>query len=121
MELNVYKEEVKRSMAQLGHSLADQLHMAMGISTEASEILDVFKKKLAYGKEIDVVNVREEIGDIMWYIANLSTLLEIDLEEALQINVDKLKARYPDKFDEEKALNRDLETERSVLENNTEK
>jgi NTP pyrophosphatase (non-canonical NTP hydrolase) len=116
MDFKEYTKETQRTMAELGQSFADQLHMAMGISTEAGELLDVYKKALAYGKEVDMVNIREEAGDLMWYLSNLLRILGIDFEQTLQVNIDKLKTRYPDKFTEDKALNRDLDKEREILE-----
>lgn len=99
------------------------LHAAIGISTEAGEILDAFKKHLIYGKDLDLINVSEELGDITWYIAIMTRYLKnltgATLEDdILELNIDKLKARYPEKFTEEDALNRDLDKERDVLENN---
>jgi NTP pyrophosphatase (non-canonical NTP hydrolase) len=77
--------------------------------------LDAYKKHFAYGKELDTINVGEEIADIMWYISNLCRLLNIDLEEMQQRNIDKLKARFPEKFTQENALNRNLDIERQIL------
>jgi len=100
------------------------LHSAIGISTESGEILDAFKKHLIYGKDLDIINLTEELGDIMWYVAIMTRYLKnltgATLEDdILELNIDKLKARYPDKFTEEYALNRDLEKERGVLEGDT--
>lgn len=103
-------------MSKCETSLLDDLHMVLGIQTEAAEIADVYKKHIAYGKDLDLVNVKEEIGDILWYIANLCTLKGWDLGEILQSNIDKLEIRYPEKFTNENALNRDLKEERKVLE-----
>lgn len=98
------------------------LHAVIGISTESGELLDAFKKHLIYGKELDLVNVAEEIGDLMWYVSivtrYLNSLEDISLQDILNKNISKLKARYPEKFTEEKALNRDLDKEREVLEGN---
>jgi len=120
MNYKNYQEESKRTCPNLNDNLreglSDELHMVMGISTEAGELLDAYKKHFAYGKELDVVNVGEEIADIMWYISNLCRIKGINLEEMLQRNIDKLKARYPDKFSQEKALNRNLDKERDILE-----
>lgn len=115
MDIEQYKKDSERTLIDKGHEL-NLLHAAMGIGTEAGEILDAFKRKLFYGKPLDVVNVKEEIGDIMWYVAILLRELDLDFEEILQLNIDKLRARFPDKFTEEKALNRDLDTERQILE-----
>jgi NTP pyrophosphatase (non-canonical NTP hydrolase) len=90
--------------------------MVLGMQTEAAEIADVYKKHIAYKKELDLVNVKEEIGDLMWYIANLCNMNSWDLREILDTNIAKLEARYPEKFTEEQAINRDLVTERQILE-----
>lgn len=116
MDFNTYTKEVERTVAPLNEDFLDQLHMAIGIATEAGELLDAYKKAFAYGKTLDEVNVSEEVGDLMWYIANLLRMLNIDMSSVLQINVDKLKARYPEKFDQVKAQKRDLQKEREILE-----
>lgn len=125
MEYKDYQNESKRTCPELSDNLrkglADELHMVIGISTEAGELLDAYKKHFAYGKELDTVNVEEEIADIIWYVSNLCRLKNIDFEKALQRNIDKLKARFPEKFKQENALNRDLDVERKILEGEGEK
>lgn len=116
MKINKYQEEAKRTLASTGSRLADELHMAMGMVTEAGELIDVYKKNLAYKKEIDYVNLKEELGDILWYIANLCNINDWDIEDVLEININKLKVRYPEKFTQENAINRNLEEERKILE-----
>lgn len=115
MDIATYKAASERTLIDKGHDM-NLLHAAMGIGTEAGELLDAFKRKLFYGKELDVVNVKEEIGDIMWYVAILLRELDLDFHELLQLNIDKLRARFPEKFTETHALNRDLGKEREVLE-----
>jgi NTP pyrophosphatase (non-canonical NTP hydrolase) len=88
----------------------------IGLCTESGEFQDMMKKHIFYGKEIDRVNLVEERGDIMYYIAMSCDVLNISLEEVMQKNADKLAARYKDGFSENKALNRDLDTEREILE-----
>ena len=92
------------------------LHGAMGLSTEANEIVDAYKKVIFYGAELDVTNVKEELGDVMWYVALLCDELNIDLYDSMDAVKRKLEKRFPDKFTNEKALNRDLKTERKELE-----
>jgi hypothetical protein len=91
--------------------------MLFGMMTELGELVDSYKKHYAYGKELDMINVMEEMGDIMWYWANMCNITGINAEASLQVNIDKLKARYPEKFNEELAVNRDLEKEREILRN----
>lgn len=92
------------------------LHGTMGICTEAGELLDAVKKGMYYGKPMDYVNIREEIGDLLWYMALIIDEMGWSFEQIMEENINKLKTRYPEKFTEEKAINRDLETERKILE-----
>ncbi len=92
------------------------LHAAMGLTTESGEFLDALKKHLFYGKPLDLVNLREEIGDIMWYLAIACDALGTDFETEQARNVAKLRKRYPEKFDAGQAIERDLDAERAILE-----
>jgi NTP pyrophosphatase (non-canonical NTP hydrolase) len=94
----------------------DLLHAALGLQTESAEFSDMLKKAIFYGKPIDEVNLKEEIGDILWYAALALRTLNTDFETVMGRNIEKLKSRYPDKFTEDKALNRNLDTERKILE-----
>lgn len=92
------------------------LHGAMGLSTEANELVDQMKKVIFYGKDVDKVNLKEEVGDVLWYCAVILDTLGVSFEEAMQTNIDKLRKRYGDKFTEEAAINRNVEEERIILE-----
>jgi len=116
MNYKEYQELSSKTFAEAGDETLNLLHCAIGASTEAGELLDAFKKHIYYKKELDVVNIGEEIADIQWYLFNLCRLLNLDMEQLLEANIAKLKARYGEKFSEEKAINRDLNTERNILE-----
>ncbi|MBD3362513.1 hypothetical protein GF362_02230 [Candidatus Dojkabacteria bacterium] len=92
------------------------LHGSIGISTEAGELLDHMKKHIYQDRDLDVVNIKEELGDIMWYMAIILRALNLDFEEILDLNIQKLRKRYGEEFDEQKALLRDLDEERKILE-----
>lgn len=92
------------------------LHMAIGMCTESGEVLDAIKKSLYYDKDFDVVNIKEEVGDILWHVANIIRHYNWTFEEVFDTNIAKLKARYPNRFTTEDALNRNLEVERKLLE-----
>lgn len=92
------------------------LHAAMGCVTESGELLDALKKQIFYGRELDVVNIKEEAGDILWYLAILFDELDTDFETEMTRVITKLQTRFPDKFTEDKAFNRDLKIEREILE-----
>lgn len=92
------------------------LHAGIGLATEAGEFLDTLKKHIYYGAELDDTNLKEEIGDVMWYVALACNAYGIDIGDVMQANIAKLQARYPDNFTSEDALNRDTANERRVLE-----
>jgi len=92
------------------------LHAGIGLSTEAGEFLDALKKHIFYGKELDRVNLKEEMGDLFWYLAIACDELDVEFEPLMETNIAKLKARYGEKFSEQRAENRDLGTERTILE-----
>ena len=116
MEINTYQEKAARTLAKIDGNILDDLHMILGMQTEVAEIADVYKKCIAYKKPRDFVNIKEELGDAMWYIANLCNMHGWDLRDILDTNIAKLEARYPEKFTEEQALNRNLSVERQILE-----
>ncbi|MEZ5759163.1 MAG: MazG nucleotide pyrophosphohydrolase domain-containing protein [Emcibacteraceae bacterium] len=91
------------------------VHAIYGICTEAGEISEAFLKAAKTG-EFDQVNLKEEAGDLMWYLAMLFRELGTDFPEVATTNINKLKARFPEKFTQEKAYNRDIINEREILE-----
>jgi NTP pyrophosphatase (non-canonical NTP hydrolase) len=182
-----YQGLAARTCPNLPGEHENERHMNLGVVTEIGEVLDIFKKNLAYKKPIDIVNLGEELADIAWYIvnkcrfhevaldddfdvvkaevkelldskmfiedglsrelktealmhpllqtysgptnsifsapivqlgflANIAEWYELDFFQLLTNNIDKLKVRYPEKFTEEAALDRNLEAERAELE-----
>jgi hypothetical protein len=97
------------------------LHAAFGLVTEAVEFLETVAKNITDGVPIDPVNIMEECSDLDWYMAIPMNLYGFTIEQTLQANIAKLKVRYPNKFSLEAAVNRDLEAERSVLEQHSTK
>lgn len=92
------------------------LHAVIGIATESGELMEAVQAKLSVQKDLDTVNLAEEVGDLNWYEAILIDALGADWDEVRERNIAKLRARYPDKFDSDKAVNRNLEVEREILE-----
>lgn len=88
------------------YDLGGILNTGLGLSGEVGEFNDMIKKWIFHEKELDIEHAKKEAGDICWYIAMLCESFGWDLDEILQMNVEKLKARYPDGFDVEKANNR---------------
>lgn len=92
------------------------LHGVVGKFTESTELLEAIQDAVASGAPIDFVNLKEELGDDQWYNAILTDAAGLDMEEIQATVIAKLKARYPDKYTDQNAIERDLETERKVLE-----
>jgi NTP pyrophosphatase (non-canonical NTP hydrolase) len=91
---------------EFGEGTADLTHAILGIAGEAGELVDGFKKHLIYGKPIDEENMKEEAGDILWYMALLLRTLGCTFEEVMQKNIDKLMIRYPDRYTDQAAIAR---------------
>jgi NTP pyrophosphatase (non-canonical NTP hydrolase) len=96
--------------------IARIMHGMIGVCTEAGELQDMVKKFLIYGKPFDLTNVMEESFDILWYVALCLDAAGFTMEEAMERGIAKLRARFPDGFSEQAALNRDLDKERLELE-----
>lgn len=79
----------------------------MGLCGEAGEAIDVVKKHLAQGHELDRERLIKELGDVAWYLAETATALNVTLEEVLEGNLRKLRARYPEGFDAQRSLHRE--------------
>lgn len=106
MTINEYQ---KLAMTTLNPALSEKdvlINGVMGLCGESGEAIDIVKKHLAQGHPLDREHLINELGDIAWYLAETATVLGVDLEEVLQRNIDKLKARYPEGFDTEKSQNR---------------
>lgn len=78
----------------------------LGMSGEVGEFNDMIKKWVFHEKELDMEHAKKEAGDIIWYVVMLCESFGWNMEEIMQMNVDKLKARYPEGFDVERANNR---------------
>ena len=81
-------------LAEMTRSQAHNLHMAVGISGEAGELLDAVKKSTIYQKELDIENVIEELGDLEFYMEGLRQMLGITRAQTLAANMKKLEKRY---------------------------
>lgn len=91
-------------------------HGAFGLVTEAGELLDNLKKAYFYNKAVDLENVKEELGDIFWYLAIICDSHGWSFEEIMFLNIEKLRKRYPKEFTQFNALHRNLAEERKTFE-----
>ena len=79
----------------------------LGLSSEVGEFNDMIKKWIFHEKPLDIDHAKKEAGDICWYLAMLCESFGWSLDEIMQMNVDKLKSRYPEGFDVERANHRE--------------
>ena len=103
MTANEYQE---KAMATLNPALSRKdvlINSVMGLCGESGEAIDLVKKWLAQGHELDKVHLAKELGDVAWYLAEAATALDLNLDDILQQNLDKLAARYPDGFDAQRS------------------
>ena len=106
MTINEYQ---KLAMTTLNPALSKTdvlLNGVMGLCGEAGEAIDIVKKHLHQGHELDKDKLTKELGDIAWYLAETATALDISLEDVLAGNIDKLRSRYPEGFSTERSVNR---------------
>ena len=106
MEINEYQ---KLAMVTLNKKLDKKeilTNSVMGLCGENGEAIDLVKKHLFHGHELDRDALIKELGDVAWYLAEAAEALEIPLEEIFERNIEKLKKRYPEGFSEEKSINR---------------
>ena len=96
----------------------DLLHSLLGIQSEIGELMDATIDAINEEREVDWVNIGEELGDILWYVAMGLRAAGTDFETVSNANLEKLRKRFPEKFTSEKAANRDLDAERKSLEEN---
>ena len=78
----------------------------MGLCGESGEAIDIVKKWLAQGHQLDKEKLAKELGDIAWYLAETATALGFDLEDIFAANIEKLRKRYPEGFDTECSVHR---------------
>ena len=106
MTVNEYQ---RQAMATLNTALDKKdvlINSVMGLCGEAGEAIDIVKKWLAQGHELDKERLARERGDAALYLAEAAAALHMPLEQILQGNLDKLKARYPEGFSAEKSRER---------------
>ena len=99
----------RQAMALLNPALSRKdvlINGVMGLCGEAGEAIDIVKKHLHQGHELDKQKLAQELGDIAWYLAETAYALDIPLEQILRMNLEKLQKRYPEGFSTERSINR---------------
>ena len=79
------------------------INSVMGLCGESGEAIDIVKKWMAQGHDLDKERLAKELGDIAWYLAEAATALNLSLDDILRSNIEKLRRRYPEGFDAERS------------------
>ena len=106
MTINEYQ---RLAMTTLNPELCKKdvlINGVMGLCGESGEAIDIVKKWLAQGHELDKEKLAKELGDICWYLAETATALDLSLEEIMAANIEKLKKRDPEGFDAARSIHR---------------
>lgn len=107
MTINEYQKLAMRTLNPQLNKKDVLINGVMGLCGESGEAIDIVKKHLAQGHDLDREKLIKELGDIAWYLAETAFALDVDLEEVLEGNIAKLKKRYPEGFAVEGSLNRE--------------
>ena len=103
MNVNEYQQLAMRTLNPKLEKKDVLINSVMGLCGESGEAVDIVKKWLFHGHELDRGHLLKELGDIAWYLAEAATALDMPLEEILQANIEKLRKRYPDGFETERS------------------
>lgn len=99
-------KQAKAGRHSENYDLGGIINGCLGLSGEVGEFNDMIKKWIFHEKEFDVEHAKKEAGDIAWYLAMVCESFGWDMDEIMKMNINKLRARYPEGFDVDKANNR---------------
>ena len=105
MHLNEYQHLAERTINRDLFQYQNELHALHGLASEIGEIHALYQK-VYQGHIFDKAHLQKEIGDLLWFIAELCTINDLKLSDVAQMNIDKLKARYPEGFEISRSLHR---------------
>ena len=108
MQVGTYQELAERTINKNLTTDEQINHALFGMSGEVGEILSIYQKQYQ-GHEIDEEELKKEVGDLIWFVAEYCTVMGWEMDEILYKNINKLKRRYPDGFEVERSVNRDYE------------
>lgn len=103
---NEYQMLASRTMGVNWEPEAYEHHALHGMVGEIGELHSIYQKMYQGHKEVGYDHFKKELGDLLWFVAEYCTAMGWTLEDIMQMNIDKLKARYPDGFDTEHSIHR---------------
>ena len=109
MEINDYQKLALRTLNKNLDKKNILINSVMGLCGESGEAIDLVKKHLYQGHELDKERFAKELGDIAWYLAEAAHALDMDLDDIFKMNIEKLEKRYPDGFNQNNSIHRKKE------------
>ena len=106
MQVNEYQKAARATLNPALDKKDVLINSVMGLCGESGEAIDIVKKWLMQGHELDKEHLVRELGDVAWYLAEAATALDVPLEAVFQGNLDKLRQRFPNGFDTGASVNR---------------
>ena len=106
MRVNEYQEAAMTTLNPALDKKDVLINSVMGLCGESGEAIDIVKKWLMQGHELDKDHLIKELGDVAWYLAEAATALDVPLETVLQGNLNKLRQRFPNGFDTDASVHR---------------
>lgn len=106
MDINEYQKFAMRTLNPKIEKKELILNASMGLCGESGEVIDLVKKHLFQGHDLDEKVLIKELGDVAWYLAEAATALNVNLSEILEKNIKKLENRFPDGFNSNRSINR---------------
>lgn len=106
MEINEYQKLAMRTLNPEIDKKELILNASMGLCGESGEVIDLVKKHLFQGHDLNDEKLIKELGDVAWYLAEAATALNVNLSEILEKNIKKLENRFPDGFNSNRSINR---------------
>lgn len=102
-----YQDLANRSAGAGGKGERRLMVAALGLAGEAGEFANLIKKMTAHGHAFDPDALSDELGDVLWYLAEAATAAGLNLSDIAQENVNKLLKRYPEGFSQDNSINRE--------------
>ncbi|WP_099221589.1 nucleoside triphosphate pyrophosphohydrolase family protein [Listeria costaricensis] len=100
MDFKEYQELAKRTAAHHEQALTNY---GLGVAGEAGEVVELIKKYAFHGHDLDKAALTKELGDLLWYISQIAEWANIEMEDVAEMNIKKLKKRYPHGFSPERS------------------
>jgi len=107
LTLKEYQHLANRTSGAGGDGKQRMMVSALGLAGEAGEFANLVKKMTAHGHPLDSQALADELGDVLWYLAEAATSCGLNLEKIGVENIDKLRERYPDGFSKENSIHRE--------------